>query len=99
VRSGNIPGSRNLYYKELLNSDGSLKTPEELRRILADQKITWDDSTEVLTTCGSGVTACTIMAALKTLEKTDHVYLYDGGWADYGQTSEGAKAVTKGDIN
>ena len=35
LRSGHIPGAKNLHYAGLIAADGTLKPPSELRRVLA----------------------------------------------------------------
>ena len=81
MRSGHIPGSRNLYYGSLLNSDGTLKNDAELKSLV--QKCRLRDGAPVITSCGSGMTAAILAFALKRLWVSS-VRLYDGSWADWG---------------
>jgi thiosulfate/3-mercaptopyruvate sulfurtransferase len=81
LRSGHIPGSKNVHYRQLLTEAGTLKDPDGLRAALAEVGV--DLSKPVITTCGSGVTAAIINLALTVLEKHDHA-LYDGSWAEWG---------------
>lgn len=53
---GRIPGSRNLPYEELLGPDFRFLPPEVLAERFAALDV--DDGSEVIATCGSGVTAC-----------------------------------------
>jgi thiosulfate/3-mercaptopyruvate sulfurtransferase len=46
----------------------------------------------VITTCGSGMTACTVAFALHLIGKDD-VALYDGSWAEWGFDPETPKAT------
>ena len=46
----------------------------------------------VVTTCGSGVTACVLAFGLHLLGKQD-VALYDGSWAEWGSDPETPKAL------
>lgn len=81
LRSGHIPGSKNVHYKTLLNEDGTMKTPDALRSVLADAGV--DLGKPAITTCGSGVTAAIINLALERIGKSDHA-LYDGSWTEWG---------------
>ncbi|MDR9393914.1 3-mercaptopyruvate sulfurtransferase [Roseovarius sp. SYSU LYC5161] len=81
LRSGHIPGSRNVSYASLLNDDGTMKSPEALRATFAAAGV--DLAKPAITTCGSGVTAAIINLALERIGKTDHA-LYDGSWAEWG---------------
>ncbi|GAB4299960.1 MAG: 3-mercaptopyruvate sulfurtransferase [Roseovarius sp.] len=81
LRGGHIPGSKNVHFRTLLNDDGTMKSPEELRAVLAAAGV--DLGKPVITTCGSGVTAAIINLALERIGKTDHS-LYDGSWAEWG---------------
>jgi thiosulfate/3-mercaptopyruvate sulfurtransferase len=81
LRSGHIPGSRNLPYNELVGSDGTLLPADALRRRLAAAGV--DPARPVVATCGSGVSACALIHALHLLGH-DQVTLYDGAWAEWG---------------
>lgn len=81
LRSGHVPGAKNVHYRELLNEDGTMKAPEALRAVLAGAGV--DPVKPAITTCGSGVTAAIINLALERTGKTDHA-LYDGSWAEWG---------------
>ncbi|UMA65018.1 3-mercaptopyruvate sulfurtransferase [Roseivivax marinus] len=81
MRAGHIPGSRNVHYATLLNEDGTLKAPDELRAVF--EAAGADLSKPAITTCGSGVTAAILSLALERIGKTDHS-LYDGSWSEWG---------------
>jgi thiosulfate/3-mercaptopyruvate sulfurtransferase len=81
VRGGHIPASHNISYTEFTNEDGTLKTPDALKRLFAERGI--DTNKPTVTTCGSGITAAIASLALAVLgaRKTS---LYDGSWAEWG---------------
>ncbi|HKK84385.1 MAG TPA: 3-mercaptopyruvate sulfurtransferase [Roseovarius sp.] len=81
LRSGHIPRSKNVYYRDLLNEDGTMKTPDDLRTTLNSAGV--DMGKPAITSCGSGVTAAIINLALERVGKTDHA-LYDGSWTEWG---------------
>ena len=81
LRAGHIPGSKNVYYRDLLNEDATMKEADALRAIFAAAGA--DMEKPVITTCGSGVTAAIINLALERIGKTDHA-LYDGSWTEWG---------------
>lgn len=92
LRSGHIPGSKNVYFHSLLNQDGTLKTPHEMRAVFDAAGVNL--SKPAITSCGSGVTAAVLNLALTLIGKTDHA-LYDGSWAEWGQFP--TVPVAKGD--
>ncbi len=85
LRGGHIPGARNVFYKTLLNDDGTLKPMPALRQVFIDAGV--DLRKPAITTCGSGVTAAIISLALERIGKQDHS-LYDGSWAEWGMYAD-----------
>jgi thiosulfate/3-mercaptopyruvate sulfurtransferase len=85
IRSGHLPGSRNLPYTELVAADGTILPEGQLRRRLRDRGI--DLSQPVVATCGSGTSACTLVLALELLGFRD-VAVYDGAWTEWGGRSD-----------
>ena len=81
LRSGRIPGSKNVHFETLLAEDGTMKSPDQLRAVFDAAGV--DLSKPAITTCGSGITAAIISLALERIGKTDHS-LYDGSWAEWG---------------
>ena len=81
LRAGHIPGSKNVHFRELLNGDGTMKPPEELRAAFEAAGV--DLSKPVITTCGSGVTAAILSLALQRIGHERHA-VYDGSWSEWG---------------
>lgn len=81
VRPGHMPGAINIPYTDLTTGDGVLKSVAELRDLLGTHGV--NPSKPVITTCGSGITAATLMLALSAAGASQ-VALYDGSWADWG---------------
>lgn len=81
LRKGHIPGARNLYYRDVLNADGTMKDTETLRALFTQAGIDLDRP--VITSCGSGVTAAILSLALERAGHRRHA-LYDGSWSEWG---------------
>jgi len=83
LKSGNIKGSKNLPFQELVNiKDGrTFKKKEELIKIFKERQILIDQ--EMAFTCGSGVTAC-ILGLANSIISGKKPIIYDGSWAEYG---------------
>ena len=85
VRSGHIPGSANLPYDQLLTADGTFLRPEALRARLANAGV--DGKKPVVTSCGSGVTACILTMGM-VLAGLPAAAVYDGSWTEWGSRSD-----------
>lgn len=81
LRAGHIPNSKNLPFGDVLNSDGTMKNPDELRVIFEAARINLDKP--AITTCGSGVTAAILALALERMGHDRHA-VYDGSWSEWG---------------
>ena len=81
-RSGHIPGALNLPFDQLL--DPTTKTVLS-NKFLEDKfyEAGINLNKPVITSCGSGVTACVLAFALYLLDKRD-VGVYDGSWSEWG---------------
>ena len=80
LRAGHIPNARNVPFGDVLQADGTLKHPGELRLIFEAAGV--DLTKPAITTCGSGVTAAILNLALERVG-IKHA-LYDGSWAEWG---------------
>lgn len=77
-RAGHIPGAKNFFWKDVLDADGNWKDNEELERHFRD--LPKDE--EIIVSCGSGVSACPNILALKQAGFTN-VKLYPGSFSDW----------------
>ena len=92
LRSGHIPGSKNVPFTTLLNPDGTMKVPAELAAIFKAAGV--DTAKPVVASCGSGVTAGVVALALATLGQANTA-VYDGSWSEWGMETAGTP-VTSG---
>lgn len=87
LRSGHMPTAANLPYTEIVR-DGQVRPVQELR-ILIDGIV---GDRPIVTTCGSGVTAC-VVALAAVLAGRQNVSVYDGSWSEWGREG-GPRVVT-----
>lgn len=90
VAAGHIPGARNLPFGTLYDSNGCFRSPEELRRLFDEAGI--DPSKPFVASCGSGVTASSLIFAAHLLG-SDTATLYDGSWSEWGADPATPKAT------
>eukprot|EP01066_Platyproteum_vivax_P021025 Platyproteum_vivax@DN8998_c0_g1_i1.p1 len=82
--SGRIPNSANIPFPLFSNEDGTFKSVDELRLLIAAHNV--DVNSPVVCMCGSGVTATTLVFALYLLGKKTGVKVYDGSWTEWSLT-------------
>lgn len=80
-RAGHIPGAKNLPYTQLLKPDQTFHDADALKAKFAAAGI--DLKKPVVTSCGSGITACVLALGLSLIGHRD-VAVYDGSWAEWG---------------
>ena len=81
LRSGNIEGSKNIPFTELINNDRTFKKKSELLSIFEKNKV--DLNKNAVFTCGSGITAC-VLGLTNSIISGKKPVVYDGSWAEYG---------------
>ena len=84
MRSGHIPGSASLPYTDLLNPDGTFRPRRRAARPFAAAGV---GTRPVVTSCGSGVTACILTLGLR-LAGLPEGAVYDGSWTEWGGRSD-----------
>lgn len=79
--SGRVPGSINLPYARMLDmADMTMLPADEIREAFVDAGVDLDKP--MLTSCGSGVTACVLSLGLYLIGRKD-VPVFDGSWTEW----------------
>ena len=81
-RRGHIPSAVNLNAKLLFTPEGTWKSDDELREVVAAAGITGDE--KVVAYCNGGVTATAVLFALDRIGHTNTAN-YDGSWNEWGE--------------
>jgi len=84
LRSGNIKNSLCLPFNECLNDDKTFKNKNDLQMIF-NAYTKNNQETEIVFSCGSGVTACVLALAYSLINDKYRPCIYDGSWAEYGK--------------
>lgn len=87
MRLGHMPGALNMPFLDLLEpSDVTrFKPVDELQRLFREAGIDVTTSKKLVISCGSGATACAVVAALELCGRNpSESFVYDGSWAEWG---------------
>ncbi len=85
TRSGHMPGSCNIPYRQFFNAGGTFKNITGLQMVFEQAGI--DPHAPFITTCGSGVTAPTAAFAAYLLGNA-YAAVYDGSWSEWGSQAD-----------
>ncbi|HEY1349986.1 MAG TPA: sulfurtransferase [Ktedonobacteraceae bacterium] len=84
-RAGHIPGAINIPREELIASDGTFRSEEELRQIFADRQV--EPGEHIIAYCNGGVAATTVLFSLALLGYPS-LTNYDGSWNEWGARAD-----------
>lgn len=81
LKSGHMPGARNVPFDTLLTAEGTLKPAAEIEALFKAASVDLDQP--IVTTCGSGVTASVLALGLARIGR-ERIPVYDGSWSEWG---------------
>jgi len=84
LRSGHIPCSKNIFWGNLINYNGTLISKKKINNLFNNFQI---ENKNIITSCGSGITACILSLSLLHGLKIK-TSVYDGSWTEWGQNKK-----------
>ena len=84
LRSGSIPKSMCIPFRNLINDDNTFKNENEILNIFKNT-LGEEITTNIVFSCGSGVTASVLALAYSLINNKYMPTIYDGSWAEYGK--------------
>jgi len=84
LQKGHIPNSINIPFNLFFNNGYFIKD-KEIRDVLDNNNFNY--SKNIISSCGSGVTACVLAFALELIGKKNW-QIYDGSWSEWGLNKE-----------
>jgi thiosulfate/3-mercaptopyruvate sulfurtransferase len=93
LSSGHMPGSTSIPFTDVLNArTKAFLSPQELKVYFECNGI--DGKKPIISSCGTGVTACVIDAALTEAGFSDKDRrVYDGSWTEWAMRAEDADGL------
>jgi thiosulfate/3-mercaptopyruvate sulfurtransferase len=88
--AGHIPGAKNVFWKEGMDEQGNWRSREEQQARFA--AVGAKDADEIIVYCGSGVSACPNVLALREAGYRN-VKLYAGSWSDWVSYADNPIAI------
>ena len=84
LKSGSIPKSMCIPFRELINDDNTFKNEDEILNIFKNT-LGKEITKNIVFSCGSGVTAAVLSLAYSLINNKYMPTIYDGSWAEYGK--------------
>lgn len=85
--TGNIPGSVNIPFASL-TLDGFVRDKSEITAIFKKAGVNMD--APMIFSCGSGVMATYLLAAVQSTKCEGSISVYDGAWSEYSKKAANA---------
>lgn len=84
LRSGNIPYSKNIFWKDLTNKGEKIVSKNLIKKKFSKYNL---KNKNIVLSCGSGISACVL--SLSLMHALDIIgSVYDGSWAEWGSSKK-----------